>query len=261
MNRSTLRPVVLLVATIAGGFSVPTALAQEQKTAPVSAVNITAEKLYQELKADNKAARAKYEGKALEVSGTIATATADGGNGHPSVTLYTTDKPGNLESQLVICQFPDKLEFRVIQLCKDQKAVVRGKLEADQTFGVQLGDCVLVAATRSPALSVTAAALAKEFNGDAKAARQKYAQKPVLLEGVVASIEAKDSYYRFTLAGADGKPAKPMPVRTACTCSFNKGLRDRFAEVKVGQKIRVMGQIWDGYFTEHIDVDNGSLLK
>jgi hypothetical protein len=111
---------------------------------------LTVEQLYEEFEANEVAADLKYEGKFIEVSGTVDHIGKDL-MGTAYVRLYSSR--GTLND--LLCFFDEANEYQVAPLVKGQDAIVRGKYTPSINYPV-LKQCVVVYPTPPPAPTVPA---------------------------------------------------------------------------------------------------------
>ncbi len=111
---------------------------------------LTVEQLYEEFEANEVAADLKYEGKFIEVSGTLDHIGKDL-MGTAYVRLYSSR--GTLND--LLCFFDEANEYQVAPLVKGQDATVRGKYTSSINYPV-LKQCVVVYPTPPPAPTVPA---------------------------------------------------------------------------------------------------------
>lgn len=214
MVRSLLAAAAALVAA-AGGPA--------QDTADV--VKLDAEAFAAEVARDRKAAAAKYDGKTIEIAGKVQEIRRGGG------ILYFT-LPSKSAGILGLMCVPKDKAF-VGKVFKGQEVTVRGKYPGE-AFGPQLNDAEIVKAGPSPALTFTAADMAREWARDREAAAKKWKDKVVVITGEVADIKANDvGAVRVLLKGADGK---------VVDCGFTAFETDIAERYKKGDRVKLVGE-------------------
>lgn len=182
-----------------------------------------------EWKKDEAEARKKYQGKVTELTGEVRDF---GDDPYGNVGYLFLKVEGNLLG--VRCAALDKAPW--LKVGPGCTVKVRG---TPPQFGLagDLFECTIVESSPQTALPVTAAELAQAFADDAKAAKEKYADKPLLITGEVASTEPEPdtSYLRLYLrAPGDLKVRANMDGSS----DFHK---KRNAGVQPGQRVQVLG--------------------
>src|SRR5262249_22293502 len=114
-----------------------------------------------------------------------------------------------------------------------QKVKLKGKWPPD-AFGTVLIHCAFVDTGTSPAITVTAQQLAKEYAADKEAANKKYKDKYLIITGEVADKE-------FNSAGAASVTLK-VEGKVKVTCSFTAFEKALVKPIKVGQQLKAVGQ-------------------
>jgi hypothetical protein len=184
-------------------------------------VRLDAADWYAECKKDRDAIR-KYRNKVIELTGTVASIRDSFGR----VTVCLLAAPdGSVEVQ---CFTTDLRPW--LKVAPGSKIKVRGKIPDISLVG-DLGSVVIVEAGPSPATSVTAAQVARDFLADRKAAVAKYNQKWVHLEGEITQAKAD----RVTLRGEQD---------VTVVCLFNIGGEyDGIKALKQGTRAKLFGQL------------------
>lgn len=186
---------------------------------------LTAEAFYKEYQADKGAAERKYKGKVIELTG-----ETDGHGRNISEEAFVSLK---VEKQLigVRCFTADDQPWG--KAVKGQKVKVKGKWP-EFTISAALVYCVFVETGEYKGISITAAALAKEYEADRAATVKKYDHKHLVLSGEVAAKE-------FNSAGAATIQFK-VDGKIKVNCSFTAFEKDATKAIKVGQKLTVVGE-------------------
>jgi hypothetical protein len=221
--------IVLMLLAPAG------AAAAEPKEAKPDFV-VTAEALAKEHKADRKAFAAKYNGKLVEVTGTVFRTRPSGGD----VLLdgYKEKPTDVLTATYVVCDIPPKLQEQLRALAKGQQVTVRGK--ADGSIVPGLLQCEFVKVGPSPARPFTVAALAAEFKKDRDAARKKYDGKPVVLRVKVLQAKTDGEKVRWSVTDAAGKGG--ATIDAWADSLFNKDFLKELEKVKAGDVIVLLAE-------------------
>jgi hypothetical protein len=204
------------------------------------AINLTVEKLCKDVASDNAAAIEKYHGKKVVVDGTVESVL--GREVSPDIVVVC-QVPG-LES-IDVRQRPT-LSCRMVgaaaqaaRLVKGQQVKIKGRCEIRSRF-VMVLDSELISAAANPTLSVTASQLTKQYTENKQAADQKFLEKSVIVEGIVAAVvPQQDSVY---LEGFDEKAAKPVRVQ----CGYSGFDRATYKALQKGQSVQILG-VCTGY--------------
>jgi hypothetical protein len=199
-------------------------------------VSMAAADWYAEWKKDESAAKLKYKGKVIELSGTVDRAVEDGSDrGMGWVFLVA---PG------AIVGFPmytnDKDPW--LRVCSGSKVKVRGVVPE---FGGEPGGLwkvVLVEVGPNPGIQTTAVKLSAEFAEDLEKAKKKYVEKSkeqphkkqLYLEGEV--LDKTEDNRTFRLRGEGD---------WAIFCHFLDWPTKKIASLKVGTKVKVLGEVDD----------------
>ena len=222
-----------LVALAAGCLLVPFAAAGCGSTsgAPVQAlgkpdVTITPAQWRAEFKKDAAAARAKYKGKVIEMSGTVDSARPD----PYGLCGYINLEVAN-DFEGVRCVLTDKTPWKKVS--PGSKVKVRG-MSSDVIAG-DLKPCEIIEAGPNPGVVVTAPELARQFAADRRAANQKYDDKWAYVKGeVTEKTSSKGCAVLLKLKGE-----KDVIV----TCCFGEAYKAGLEAVKVGSQVDVYGRL------------------
>lgn len=212
--------------------------ADDTKEADV--ITVDPEAFAAEVKKDEKAAAQKCKGKTIEMSGRVA-GVARGFGGDVFISL-PSETAGILG---VSCFLKDKNVFG--KVVKGQEVTVRGRYPEFQ-IGTQIADCVIVRKGPSPALTYTAAGIAREWATDKAAAIKKWKDKPIIVSGEV--VDTKDHDVGTTtviLRAGDGKRVD---------CGFTAFEKDLAGKYKKGEKATIVGE-----FLESESNDQGPALR
>jgi hypothetical protein len=192
-------------------------------------VTMTAADYAAEFKKDKKAAAEKYNGKIIQLTGTV--------------DHFAKNITGDVEMLLavkgdfvgVICFTTDKQPWN--HATPGQSVQVKGAFP-EITFSPALVHCVIVEASGTKAPTLTAEALGKEYDADAKAVEEKYKDKWLFLTGTVADKQEKDKAVRVFFK-TDSK--------VKVVASFTPTDKADADQIKVGDKVRVIGHFSELY--------------
>ncbi|MBP3956209.1 hypothetical protein J8F10_13040 [Gemmata sp. G18] len=199
-------------------------------TAPSSAADfkLPAGEFAKELRKDAKAAREKYQGKTVELTGVVASA-AQGFEGKNSyVSVETPDPAVKFGSPDVMCLSSDPEFFA--QFGRGQTVRIKGKIGK---FGEFLSEEVLEKGPET-LIRVSSEALTKEFTADREKAVAKYDRKTLVVSGKISAIKPypglKVKYIELT---GDSK--------TVIECRYSD--TNVVEKYQVGQTVKVYGAI------------------
>ena len=217
----------LLAVAVAAVVSV-SGRAEDKKDANV--VKVDPEAFAVEVKKDEKAAAAKYKGKAIEMTGKVVSVNRNfGGDVFLSLPSKTAGEPLG-----VSCFLKDKNVFG--KVVKGQEVTVRGRYP-DFQFGVQIMDCELVQTGKSPALTYTADEFVAEWAKDKKAAAEKWKDKPIIVSGLIVEAKAND-------VGAVNVYLKAAEKKRV-DCGFTAFEKDLATKLQTGTNVKVVGEYMD----------------
>ncbi len=183
------------------------------------AIRLTAEAYAQEWAKDEAAAGAKYKGRTVELSGTVAVMHADA-LGLAVLTFVVP--PGSKE---IRCAMNDKASW--LRASKGSKVTVRGT-----AYDGGLDPCVFVEVGPNPAITITSEALAAELVKDREATLARYKDKTLNLTGqITAKTKDADGHVKVELKGAGG---------LTVICWFPAFMAREAEPLKVGQTITVV---------------------
>jgi hypothetical protein len=196
---------------------------------PVTAVALT-----KEFETAFDDATKKYAEQSLVVEGVVDDPNLKGADGRARVTLDGFKAP-----YFVDCWLTPTPQAVVSKLSKGQKVKVVGKFAKASKLYITLTDCKVVEFGPDAVVSISAAQLTEEFSKDREATNEKYADKTLVVEGVVVQVEfepgkGKRSAY---LEGNDEKADKPVRV----IAEFHIESQEELSSLKVGQKVKVKG--------------------
>jgi hypothetical protein len=181
---------------------------------------------------DKKAAKEKYKGKIVELSGVVDRANDDPylKNGY----IYLKLKKSLFGLR---CTLDDLAPW--LTVAPGCTIMLKG-IASDIYSDGQLYPCVIIQSSPNTCLEITASQLAKEFTKDKDAAVKKFHDKRLIVEGELASKEPskldKGQFIYLTLKG-DGA------VSVRCYVANNTSDRQQANDsLKVGQKLKVCGE-------------------
>jgi hypothetical protein len=186
---------------------------------------LTAAEWYAESKKDEAGFKEKFKGKVIELTGTVQRSGEDSGEeGHGFVVLAVEDSAAG-----VMCVTKDRTPW--LKVCEGSRVTMRGKKDDSLP---DLVECDIAEAGPNPGIMVSAKELTGDFSAGADAAQAKYEKKPLYVEGeVVVKTPIQDGVGTLLLKG-DGK--------LLVACRFSKAPAQKFAALKAGSKIKVLGQ-------------------
>src|SRR5882724_5417045 len=177
-----------------------------------------------DFKKNAAAAKAKYKGKVVEMSGTVDSARPDPfGNPVGFIDLEVANDPFGS----VRCVLADKKPW--LKVSPGSKVKVRGK-SSDVVSG-DLNPCEIVEAGPNPGVVITAAELTKQFGADRQATKKKYDEKWAYIKGEVSAVtKPQGCAVLLTLKGAGD---------ITVTCCFGEAYKRGTEIVKVGTHVDV----------------------
>jgi hypothetical protein len=192
-------------------------------------IKVDPEAFAAEIKADAKAVAAKYKGKLIEMTGTVAGIYRNFGDvqyvGLPSKTAGTLG---------VTCVTKDQKLFG--KVFKGQEVTVRGKYP-DPQYGYQIEDCEIVKKGPSPALTYTADEMAAEWARDKEAATKKWKDKPIVVSGLIVESKVND-------VGAVNVYLK-APNKKRVDCGFTAFEKEIATKLQTGTTVKFVGEFVD----------------
>jgi hypothetical protein len=185
-----------------------------------------ADELYAEQKKDPKAFVDKYNNAVVEVSGQVGQIFwVDEDNGQRELELQVKDELTGLT-----CQARDVK--RSATLGKGQTVRLKGRLKAS-TDSVRVIDGELVEVGPDTAVRTTAEDLAKEFTSGWKMAKKKFANKTLIVAGVIAEKpKGEGDTWTARLKGDD---------TTVIVCELLRGQKTAAEKLDAGQRVTIAG--------------------
>jgi len=224
----------------------------------------TGEELIKDVMADEKAAKAKYEGKVIEVEGGVRQSAMF----LDSFYFKLFAGQGQLGTVDVRCYPKEADQERLLWLGRGQKVSVVGRLTGISPLSIYMDDCTVTEKGPNPILQITAEQLAAEFAKDGMAAKKKYgheqahpsdvirSSKEVIVSGTIADLAIVDGSFGkepvAILAGSDG-----MTV----TCRLTQ---KSWESLKKGEKVTVKGGVDTGILNKNkktVRIERAFLLK
>jgi putative nucleic acid binding protein len=192
----------------------------------------------EEYRKNKKDAEAKYNGKIIELSGTIA---GIGRNVSKEAHITLDGAKGELLG--VMCHTTDPEPW--LKYARGQKVRIRGR-GPDFSFGAALIECEVMEAGPNPASVLTADQFAREYGADPEAAGKKYEKQHIILTGEIINKTVNDVGAISLELKGDGK--------TRVKCAFTAFERDMAEPLMVGDKIKVLGE-----YTLNFDKEEATL--
>jgi len=220
-------------------------------------LSVTDVQFAEEFDTDADAAAKKYANKWVEIKGTLGSAAGKNIFDQDVLTLKGVFEETDTGFKVgpVACGLAPEAVKAARDLTVTQEVTLLGKYE-EGSMGANLAHCRIVSTGPDPAIKVTAQEMAAEYVADKDAAEEKYYQKQVLVEGVVAEIvENEFGNINLQLEGAQ-KEDKPLRI----DCSFPESEKDGLKDVAEGQRVRIKGGC-DGLLDDEIGVSSCILLE
>lgn len=190
---------------------------------------VSAVDLCGEFKKDDNAARKKYEGTVIEVSGTVRGLSEPYDGRRDEVKLM--GGPEELGND-VVCGMSEGNPWNT--MAPGQSVVIRGKL-TNGIFGPELQDAIVMKvndAGKPP--EVTVDQLADELLKDPKAFEEKYANKWIVLQGTLEEYSSFASHL---------KPAKEVKFSVSLSAGDMGRHHTQFKTHKPGEAVRIVGKV------------------
>jgi hypothetical protein len=185
--------------------------------------------MVKEFLADEKAATAKYTNKTIQVDGVVDSTGGWHNDDHVSLKGIKKD-PNDIVGLTVMAHVVPAQVNQAVLAGKGQKVQVVGKfMIGGATFGVGLSDCTFKELEPNKVPVVSPVDVTGEFVKDAKAAKAKYGDKEIIVEGTITDLVKHDGFYSVIMAGT-------APAFVSCTI----GEKD-FATLKKGEKVKIKG--------------------
>ena len=205
-----------------------------------SAATVTAESLRKEFKTDAAAAKKKYTGKTLRVSGRVEF-PFDMHRNPPRLSIGVLEEDSHDVKGQVVCMFFPAEEKKLLSMYTGQKIVVRGSF-ANELAGIPLlYECTVEEiGPPIPIIAVDTGELAKAYKKDEGAADKQYKGKLMLLEGVVIKTRKVGVVaQKIQIRSADTKTDDALPI--AVDIGTNSDQIDQVKKMKPGDPVRVKG--------------------
>jgi hypothetical protein len=186
---------------------------------------------------DREAARKKYGGKIVELSGVVES-PRDDPYGEVGYIYLKVKAPGGIQR----CTLDDRAPW--LRVGPECTIKIRGIVVSKGGIDGDIHDCVIVESSPNTCIEITAADLAKDFANDIQAANRKYKNKLVIVRGELVSkapSEAdKGRFVYLTLKGNDTYNVK------CYLANGNDELRKANDGLKIGTKLKVCGEAYFG---------------
>jgi hypothetical protein len=180
-----------------------------------------------DFKKDAQAAKAKYKGKVIEMSGVVDSARPDP-FGAP-VGFIDLEVANDFAG--VRCVLKDPKPWKKVS--PGSKVTVRGK-SSDVVSG-DLNPCEIVEAGPNPGVVISATELAKQFAADRSAAQKKYDDKWAYVKGEVIERTKSEGCAVLLKLKGDGD--------IIVTCCFGEAYKFTADKVKSGSKVDIYGRL------------------
>jgi hypothetical protein len=174
---------------------------------------VTSEQLAKDYQADQAAADKKYKDKVLAVEGVVILLHNHDFGG--AMVLLTGIDEGFGAKRVyapTACFFGKANDGKASTVSKGQKITVRGFCKGKHAGGPGVWNCEVVTKEEDPAIYVQAKQLSKEFIEDEKKANDKYADKFLVVEGVIREAQIREFDGSITFEGPEEKAAPAMRV-------------------------------------------------
>jgi hypothetical protein len=179
--------------------------------------------------ADDRAAREKYEGKVMELSGDVSEVTAKLDDERQVVQGVIILKAG-AKDHVIRCLTTDRQPWE--RVSPGSKVKLRGVVPLYAEFPT-LEPCNILEAGPNPAIPISAVQLTQELEDDTKETSKRYMGKFLIVDGEVVKKQTDG----LGLTTAYLKGAEDIPV----ACKFPHVMRSAAESLKPGQKIKVVG--------------------
>jgi hypothetical protein len=184
---------------------------------------------YTEWTANDRAARDKYEGKVVELSGEVSEVTARLEGDRIARGVVIIKAVG--KDHTIRCLTTDLHPWE--RVSAGSKVKMRGVVPPFAEFPM-LGPSIIVEASPNPAIVISALQLTKEYDDEPKKTVERYKDKYLIVEGEI--LQKKTDALGITMAFLKGAEDAPPVV-----CKFPHAMRTEAAALKGGQKIKVVG--------------------
>lgn len=201
------------------------ARADEPPKPPDADITVSVDDIKKDFAADEAAAKAKYDGKIVRVTGTLKTVAdydvdynyAFTLDGMPAINCVAS-KSGSKGAKAISI---------------GQEATVQGKCTTATKDSFALSACQVISTGKDPSTKVAAADLAKAYA--TKGHPADYEGATVTIDGTVASVDV-DSFKVF-LVGYTGADGKPVNIK----CPLGPSFEDSLKKLTKGSKVVVKG--------------------
>jgi hypothetical protein len=195
-----------------------------------SAAKMSAKEFRDLLKKDSDGALKKFDGQALELTGTVASLGSN--SVRQGYLRLNVDEPFNTIGCITVESRPWE------KLAPGMTIKIKGKILA-RSYGDQLTGCVILESSAHPGIKMTAEELAKEYRADADAAKKKYEKKQLIISGeIVDRTITGGGFVTFQLKAGD--------ARLECVIE-PLGKYYEIRRWKIGQQVRMMGEFEPGF--------------
>jgi hypothetical protein len=201
------------------------AVADDAAKAPVADVTVSVDDIKKDFASDEAAAKAKYDGKIIRVTGTLKTVADFDVDGNYAFTL------DGMPAVNCVASKSGSKGCKAISI--GQEATVQGKCTTATADSFALSDCQMISLGKDPSIKVSAADLAKAFA--TKTRTDDYEGVAVTVDGTVVSVDV-DAYKVF-LEGCTGTDGTAVRVR----CLVGVSGEDALTKLTKGSKVVVKG--------------------
>lgn len=248
---------VLLLAVTGCPKKTPDAKDSGTAVSPAPDFTLDFEDLAKESEKDPEGIYDKYEGKWLVVEGKVNDTVLDE-SGSVGVIMggFRDAKP---QPRLFYVNFRvlKDVDGKAANLTHGQKVKIKGEVDGGTASrSIDLTKAELLEIGPDPSIVISAEQLAKEYKADSKAARAKYHEKWLLLNGTVVEWQKGKFVDDFVfLEGFDENAAKPFRVEV--------GIRGNdkpfFEKLTKGEKVKIKGWV-HGSTEAYVSVAYGRLI-
>lgn len=201
------------------------ALADDGAKAADADVTVSVDDIKKDFASDEAAAKAKYYGKIIRVTGTLKTVADFDLDGNYAFTL------DGMPAVNCVASKSGSKGCKAISI--GQEATVQGKCTTATADSFALSDCQMISLGKDPSIKVSAADLAKAFA--TKTETDDYEGVSVTVDGTVASVDV--DAYKIFLEGYTGADGTAVKVR----CLVGASGADALTKLTKGSKVVVKG--------------------
>lgn len=195
-------------------------------TPPKVDFQMTASEWYAEYTKDKIAAKAKYNGKVIELTGDVLMVMFDSERKQTVISLKVENSTTGM-----LCYALNRDVWQTI--CEGSQGVkLRGQFAADTLAFGQLASCELLDAGTSVAGKFTALELCEKYQADRKALEQAWDGKRAYVEGEILKVEPGNGTWTIQLKGNEKNHVK---------CSFDFDPKEFGITPTEGGKLKVLG--------------------